>query len=112
MDTLEIKALKIATRIGVHQWEQQIKQNLFIDITIPSDFSQCEDALDKTTDYDALCRSVTDYVESNSFQLIETVAEHVAALVKREFKLEQVCVSVSKPHSIPNAGDVRVTVSR
>ncbi|MCE3045968.1 MULTISPECIES: dihydroneopterin aldolase [Legionella] len=112
MDILEVKALKIATRIGVHHWEQQIKQNLFIDISIPGDFSQCNDDINKTIDYDALCRSVTEYVESNSFQLIETVADRVAALIKEEFKLEQVVVSVSKPHSVAHANDIRVTVKR
>lgn len=112
MDNLYIKGLSVATRIGVYAWEQQISQRLLIDITIPADFSGCEDELAKTIDYDKLCQQVTNFVESNAFQLIETVADKVAQLIKNEFNLSELSVSVSKPHAIKNAADVRVTVNR
>jgi len=112
VDSLQIKALAVSTRIGVYNWEQKISQRLLLDITIPADFSACEDRLDTTIDYDKLCQQVTHFVESNAFQLIETVANQVAQLIKTEFHLQQVTVSVSKPCAIKNAADVRVTVTR
>lgn len=112
MDTLDIKALSVNTRIGVHAWEQRISQRLLIDISIPADFTHCNDELGKVIDYDKLCASVTAHVESQTFQLIETVANSVAELVKTDFNLPAVQVSVSKPHAIKNAGDIRVTVNR
>lgn len=112
MDTLNIRALNVATKIGVHAWEQRIDQQLLIDITIPADFSACQDNLANTIDYDALCRSVTEFVQSTSFQLIESVADNVALLIKQQFKVTQVTVAVSKPHAIKNAGTIQVIVSR
>jgi dihydroneopterin aldolase len=112
LDSLHIKGLTVATRIGVYAWEQQIEQRLLIDITIPADFSACDDLLAKTVDYDKLCQQVTTYVESNAFQLIETVADRIAHLIKTEFKVEQLSVSVSKPHAIKNAANIQVTVTR
>ncbi|BCA96337.1 7,8-dihydroneopterin aldolase [Legionella antarctica] len=112
MDTLNIKALSVATRIGVHAWEQRIDQQLLIDITISADFSGCEDSLVNTIDYDALCKTVTEFVQSTSFQLIESVANHVALLIKQEFEVDQVTVKVSKPHAIKNAGTIQVMVNR
>ncbi len=112
MDNLHIRGLTVATHIGVHAWEQQILQRLSLDITIPADFSACEDKLDKTTDYDKLCQRITHYVETNAFQLIETVADNVARLIKQEFNIEQVTVAVSKPYAIKNAADIRITVTR
>ena len=112
MDTLDIKALSVNTRIGVHAWEQRISQRLLIDISVPADFSNCQDEIARVIDYDALCELVTRHVESNAFQLIETVANTVAELVKRDFNLSGIQVSVSKPHAIKNAGDIRVTVNR
>lgn len=112
MDSLTITALNVATRIGVHLWEQKINQQLLIDIFIPSDFSQCNDELENTLDYDALCQLITHYVESNSFKLIETVANNVAELIKNNFKVTQITITVSKPHAIKNAGTVKVTVTR
>ena len=112
MDNLHIKALTVTTHIGVYSWEQKITQKLWIDITIPGNFSGCNDEIAKTLDYAKLCQLVTQYVETNRFQLIETVADKVADLIKVEFNVEQITVSVSKPYAVKNASDVRVTVTR
>lgn len=112
IDTLRISALNISTRIGVHAWEQRISQKLLLDIHIPIDLSACNDELSKTIDYDALCKCVTTFVESNTFMLIETVAEHVARLIKDQFNVTQLTVSVSKPHAVKNAGNICVTINR
>lgn len=112
MDSLNIKALNVATRIGVHDWEQKINQQLLIDISIPADFSQCHDDLANTIDYDALCSQVTEFTESNAFQLIESVAEQVAQLILHQFKVSQVTVGISKPHAVKNAAQIQVVVTR
>ena len=112
MDTLNIEALKVNTFIGVYAWEQKIRQQLLIDLRIDSDFSHCHEDLTKTIDYEALCSTVTEYVESNSFQLIETVANNLANLIKELFKVSQIRVAVSKPHAIKNAGKIQVIVYR
>lgn len=112
MDSLHIKGLSIAARIGIHEWEQRIAQRLLIDIHIPSDFKDCQDDINKTIDYDKLCQRVTRHVESQSFKLIETVANSVANLLKSEFPIQQVSVSVSKPHAVKNASGIVVNVSR
>lgn len=77
-----------------------------------SDFSACQDDLNKTVDYAALCDAVTLFVESKSFQLIETVANEVAALIQQKFKVTQLTVSVSKPHAVKNAGNIQIVVRR
>ncbi len=112
MDTLHIKALSVATHIGVHAWEQKITQRLLIDISIPADFSTCQDSIVNTIDYDKLCQLITSYVEAKTFSLIETVADSVAQLIKTKFNLSALTVSVSKPYAIKNAGNVCVTVVR
>lgn len=112
MDTLVISALSVETQIGVFAWEQRIKQKLLIDLTLPRDFSACQDTLADTVDYDALCQTVTQYVEGKAFQLIETVANEVAQLVVQEFKVKEVSVAVSKPHAVKNAGNIKVVVTR
>ncbi len=112
LDTLNIKALNVSTKIGVYAWEQRINQQLLIDISIDTDFRACQEDLTKTIDYEALCNSVTLYVESKSFQLIETVANEVADLIKKQFKVSQITVGISKPHAIKNAANIQVVVRR
>ncbi|CEK09753.1 dihydroneopterin aldolase [Legionella hackeliae] len=112
MDLLQIKGLSVLTRIGVYAWEQQILQRLLIDISIPGNFNACHDDIANTTDYDKLCQQVTAYVSCNAFHLIETVADNVANFIKQEFNIPQLTVSVSKPHAVKNASDIRITVTR
>ena len=112
MDILHITALRTQTHIGVHAWEQAILQNLIFDIRIPTDISTCKDQLENTIDYATLSKVVTTYVESNHFKLIETVAEQVAQLIKNEFKVKDITLTVSKPQAIKNAANVSVTISR
>lgn len=112
MDTLIIQGLSVQTQIGVYAWEQKIKQQLIIDITIPADFSTCADDINSTLDYAVLCQKVTSFVESQSFQLIEYVANCVAQLIKEEFQVAQVTITVAKPHAIKNAGLIKVSVTR
>lgn len=112
MDSLLITGLCLNTHIGIHAWEQKIKQKLLIDINIPGDFSNCEDNIDNTIDYDALCKAITGHVEGKAFKLIETVANEVADLIKKEFGVNELRVAVAKPNAIANAASVQVVVTR
>ncbi len=111
-DSLRISALNISTRIGIHEWEQRILQKVLLDIHIPLDLSACNNDITKTIDYAALCQCVTEYIESNSFSLIETLAENVAELIKTTFNVATLTLSVSKPHAVNNAGNICVSISR
>ncbi len=112
MDTIHIVGLSIKTKIGVHAWEQRIMQSLLIDLYLATDLSACTDDITKTIDYDALSQRVTAFVESKAFALIETVANEVATLIKQEFAVPSLRVTVHKPHAIRQANSVGVTVER
>jgi dihydroneopterin aldolase len=112
VDNLQISALRVNTQIGVHAWEQRIKQVLLLDITLPIDIGQCNDDIHKTIDYDALCREVTAFLEQNAFALIETAAEKTVQFIQQTFDIEHVTLSVSKPHAIANAGNISIILNR
>lgn len=112
MDSLLIENLSLETRIGVHDWEQRIMQRLLISITINRDFSTCDETLANTIDYAALCQQIGHFVTSNQFQLIETVANQIATLIKTNFLCDTVTVKVNKPQAIPNASAVCISVTR
>lgn len=108
MDKIEITGLTLNTFIGVYAWEQKIRQRLLIDLSIPYDLADCKDNLDNTLDYAAICQHITEDVENHSFKLIETVAEHVATLLKETFNLSEVTIKVSKPLAVKNAGNISI----
>jgi dihydroneopterin aldolase len=112
MDQLDITGLSVFTKIGVYAWEQAMEQRLLIDISIPCDSSHYRDELSDAIDYDKLCQTVTAFVESHAFALIETVANQIAQLIQTNFAIQQVTVRVAKPHAIKNAANISVTVRR
>ena len=112
MDTLLIKGLSVVTRIGVNPWEQQVMQRVLLDILIPVDFADCEDSLLCTLDYDTLCTATTQYLETQSFHLIESIANNLALFLKTKFKLKNISITVHKPQAIKNAQSISVTANR
>ena len=112
-DYLEISALRIDTRIGVHAWEQRILQTVLIDLRIPLTGQKKPDRLETTIDYASLSQQVVTAVQANSFQLIESLAEFIANWVKTQYQITNVLsVRVSKPHAIPSAGNISVSIER
>ena len=70
------------------------------------------DRIDATFDYRAISKRVDAYVRASKFQLIETMAEKVAALIREEFDVPWVKVSVHKPWAVRGAQDVGITIER
>lgn len=112
INTLEISALHVTTQIGIHPWEKAIRQPLQIDISIKINMTEVQDNIDNTIDYDLLCKTITTFVESNQFNLIETVAEKIALLLEEQFKVNTYTVRVSKPHAIKNAKNISVVIDK
>ena len=112
IDLLIISALHIHAKIGIHQWEQAILQPILIDLSIPLDLRECNDTLSNTIDYAQLCQDITQYVESKSFKLIETLAEEVVHLLQEKYAIKALTISVSKPKAVKNAGNIMVTLER
>lgn len=112
MDQLIISGLKVSTRIGVHAWEQAIQQQLLIDLLIPCQVDGVEDTLSAVLNYDAICQTITQLVEGQSFQLIETVANQIAIRLKQDFGLTALEVTVHKPQAIPFAKNIAIKVVR
>ena len=112
LDWLQIRELKISARIGIYAWEQRIEQTILLDIALPIPRITEEVNLAQTIDYGALCNAVTTFVSTQSFELIEAVAQQVAALILAEFKVASVKVSVNKPLAVANASAIIVSVER
>lgn len=113
-DIISIEGLNIDTIIGVYDWEQQQQQRLTVDLQMAWDNqapAQSDD-IKQALDYARVSAAVSDWVQSQPRQLIETVAEGIAQLVMREFMVSAVQVKVSKPGAIPAAANVAVTINR
>lgn len=114
-DVVFLRQLKVDTVIGVYDWEQSIKQTLIFDIDLGLDTRNAASADDlaNTIDYMAVATQVTDYVHNNHCGLIETVAEHCADMLLRDYPAEWVKISVNKIDAVSDAtGGVGVVIER
>jgi len=114
MDSIKIKGLEIQTIIGTLAWERKVKQKLIVDLEVEHDISAAaeHDELEKTVNYAAVAEEVTCFITSNQFQLIETVAEKTAQLIKNGFNVQRLRITVRKPGAISCAKEVAVSIER
>tara|TARA_B100000768_G_scaffold96743_1_gene90206 strand:+ start:999 stop:1370 length:372 start_codon:yes stop_codon:yes gene_type:complete len=113
-DIIYIKDLRIETIIGIFDWERKVKQEVSIDMEFPFDCKKAAatDSIEDTIDYKAITKGVIKFVEESSFQLQETLAESIAALVKDEYGVKSIKLRVSKPGALRGAKDVGLIIYR
>ncbi len=115
MDQVFIKGLQLDAVIGVYDWERTIRQPLVLDLDMAWDIraAAAGDDLTATLDYAVVTERVQTLVQDSSFQLVETLAETVAALLHKEFGIRWLRLRVTKPTAIPTAtGGVGVLIER
>ena len=113
-DTIFLRDLRVETVIGIWDWERKIRQTVSIDLEMAADIRRAAatDSIDDTLNYKAIAKRVQQFVGESSFQLVETLAEKIAALILDEFPVPSVQVRVNKPGAIRGARDVGVLIRR
>ena len=98
-DTVSIRDLRVATVIGVYEWEREIEQTLVFGVDMAADVAAAAvgDDIAAALDYSAVAATVRAVVTEGKFQLIETAAERVAERLLADYRLGWVRVEVAKP---------------
>ena len=114
MDIVYIRDLKIETVIGVNDWEREVRQTVSLDLEMATDIQGAADTDDiaDTLDYKAVAKRLIDFVEGTDFQLVESIAERVAGIVREEFGVSWVRLRVSKPGAVTGAREVGFVIER
>lgn len=114
MDTVFIRGLEVDTVIGIFEWERRIRQKVCLDLEMAADISRAaaSDSIDDALDYKSLSKRIIAYVTESEFLLVEALAEAIANIVRDEFGVAWVRLSVSKPGALRGARDVGVTIER
>lgn len=114
MGIVFLRDLRVETIIGIFDWERTTRQVVAIDLEMAADIARAaaSDSIEDALDYKAISKRLIDFVSSSSFQLVETLAEEVARIVREEFSVPWVKVTLSKPGAIRGARDVGVVIER
>ncbi len=114
MDIIFIRDLRIDTLIGIYDWERAIKQTLSLDLDMATDIARAaaSDDIKDALNYKAVAKRIIAFVESSEFQLVETLAERVAQLVREEFAVPWLRLTVNKGGAVRGAKAVGVIIER
>jgi len=114
MDIIFLNDLRVETVIGIWEWERKIRQTVSIDLEMAADIRKAaaSDSVEDTLNYKSVAKRLQQFVGDSSFQLVETLAEKIAAIVIEEFEVPWVRVRLNKPGAIRGARDVGILIER
>lgn len=114
-DEIFIDDLQVQALIGVYDFERGAPQPLRFDVRMARDnrSAGASDALGDTIDYAAVSERIAALCAQSQYQLVEALAEHIAAQLLAEFPMHAIALRVTKPHAVPAArGGVGVQITR
>lgn len=114
MDRIFIKDLSVETIIGIYDWERTTRQRVILDLEMSADIAKAALAEDvgSTLNYKTLSETLTNFIENSEFQLIETMAERVTDIIRHDFGVRWVKLTLHKPDALPGNTDVGVIIER
>ena len=114
MDIVFLRNLKIDTVIGIYDWERNIRQTVILDLEMSTDVRRAaaSERIEDALDYKSVAKRLIAFVEQSEFQLVETLAERCANIVREEFGVKWVRLSLNKIGAVSAAQDVGVIIER
>lgn len=114
MDKIFIRELALRCIIGIYPEERREKQDVVINVEMHCDLRKAgrSDDLNDTVDYKAIKKAILKLVEGSSFQLIESLAEHIAEIALAHAKVQHVVVSIDKLGALRFAKSSAVEITR
>lgn len=101
-DEIRIDGLEVFARHGVYPEEREKGQTFVINAVLYTDIRKAglEDNLEGTTDYGKVCQFITEWMQVNTYRLLEAVAEKLSKAILLKYTLvKAVELEVKKPQA-------------
>jgi dihydroneopterin aldolase len=114
MDIIFLGGLEIQTIIGIYDWERETKQTIILDIEMAFDISKAAetDDIQYTLDYKTVSKRIISFVENSHFFLVEKLIVEIANILRDEFNVPWVKITLNKKGAIRGASDVGIMIER
>jgi 7,8-dihydroneopterin aldolase/epimerase/oxygenase len=114
MDIIFLGGLEIETIIGIYDWERETKQTVVLDIEMAFDIQKAAetDDIQFTLDYKTVSKRIIGFVESSQFLLVEKLITEIANIIRNEFDIPWVKITLNKKGAIRGASDVGIIIER
>lgn len=110
-----VRDLELAARIGVHTHEKTGKQRIRINLDLAvgeNNAGAIEDDLANVVCYEEVVSRIRRLVDTGHVNLVETLAERIAALCLEDRRVRVARVRVEKLDVFPDAASVGVEIER
>lgn len=113
MDFIFIEGLQVEASVGIYPREKAAPQQLEIELTfgVPDAAAQKDDIAD-TIDYAQVIARIRAELGSRKFNLLETLGEHIVAMLFDEFAAPWVKISIAKAGVMKGVKRVGVFIER
>jgi dihydroneopterin aldolase len=114
MDIVFLRELRIDTVIGIYGWERRTRQTLIFDLEMSADVARAAatDAIEDTLNYKSVAKRLIEFVSASDYQLVETLAERCAEIIRKEYGVRWVRLTLNKKGAVRGASDVGVVIER
>ncbi len=114
MDRIFITNLQVETIIGIYDWERTTRQRVVLDLEMSADIARAARAEDveTTLNYKSLSDALVKFIENSQFQLVETLAERITEIIRDDFCVQWVKLTLHKPDALSGTTDVGVIIER
>jgi 7,8-dihydroneopterin aldolase/epimerase/oxygenase len=117
LDRITLTRIGVFAYHGVYEEESRLGQRFYISVSLRLDLSEAgrKDDLNATISYADIAQRVQEIAVGERFQIIEALAEAIAAAVLAEFpRVAEVEVTVEKPNAAVAAllENIAVTITR
>ncbi len=114
MDIVFIRDLQVDTVIGIYDWERKIRQTISLDIDMATDIKKAAntDNIDDTLSYKSVAKRLITFIETSEYELVETLAEKICSIIREEFDVPWVRLSLHKPAAVRGSQSVGVIIER
>jgi len=112
-DLVQIRDLRVSTRLGVPDAERAVPQTISLSVVMEPEagFADLGDDLERTVDYHAVSSRIAELAGAGERRLAETLAVEIAEMLLEEFPVKGVEVGIEKAILFQAAG-VGVRVRR
>ncbi len=109
-----IRDLEMIASVGVHAHEKITPQRIrvSIELNVGPRAPDATDTVDTVLSYENIVKATRAIVSTAHFQLIETLAERIAAACLTHYSVNSVKVKIEKPDIFPDAATVGIEIER
>ena len=109
-----VRDLVIPALIGIHKHEKDGQQNIRInlDMEIPETENSIKDSLSDVVCYEEIVDGIRGIVNAGHINLVETLAEKIAARILVDRRIERVRVKIEKLDIFADASSVGIEIER